>query len=64
MQLHTSIWLTLLDAGGRGSHRPTLGVINWHSVGAKNIGDKLCQSNFDKRSSDFGFFLIYLITTI
>ena len=31
---------------------------------AKKIGDKLCQSNFDKRLSDFGFFLSYLITTV
>ena len=27
---------------------------------AKKIGDKLCQSNFDKRLSDFG----YLISTV
>ena len=32
---------------------------------AKKIGDKSCQSNFDKRSSDFGSFLVtYLITTV
>ena len=32
---------------------------------AKEIGDKSCQSNFDKQSSGFGSFLIsYLITTV
>ena len=31
---------------------------------APKIGDMSCQSNFDKRSSDFGFFLIYLIFTV
>ena len=25
---------------------------------AKKIGDKSCQSNFDKQSSDFGSFLV------
>ena len=30
----------------------------------KKIGDKLYQSNFDKRLSDFGSFLVYLITTV
>ena len=25
---------------------------------SKKIGDKSCQSNFDKRSSDFGSFLV------
>ena len=31
---------------------------------AKKIGDKSCQSNSDKRASDFSFFLSYLITTV
>ena len=32
---------------------------------AKNIGDKSCQSNFDKWSSDFGSSLAsYLTTTV
>ena len=32
---------------------------------AKRIEDKSCQSNFDKRLSDFVFLLItYLITTV
>ena len=32
---------------------------------AKQIGDKSCPSNFDKRSSDFGSFLFtYLNTTV
>ena len=31
---------------------------------ANNIEDKSCQSNFDKRLSDFGFCLSYLITTV
>ena len=26
--------------------------------GKKKIGDKSCQSNFDKRTSDFGSFLV------
>ena len=30
----------------------------------KKLEDKSCQSNFDKRSSDFVFFLSYLITTV
>ena len=29
----------------------------WGRIMAKKIGDKSCQSNFDKRSSDFGSFL-------
>ena len=31
---------------------------------AKKIGDRSCQSNFDKGLSDFGSFLVYLITTV
>ena len=34
------------------------------SIMAKIIGDKLFQSNFDKRLPDFVFFLSYLITTV
>ena len=29
---------------------------------AKNVGDKSCQSNFDKRLSYFGTLFSYLIT--
>ena len=31
---------------------------------AKKIGDKSCKSNFDKGSSDFGSFSLYLISTV
>ena len=33
-------------------------VIVWKIITAKKNGDKSCQSNFDKRSSDFGSFLV------
>ena len=29
------------------------------NIMAKKIGDKSCKSNFDKRSSDFGSFLVF-----
>ena len=37
------------------AYRPTVYITG---IMAKKIGDKSCQSNFDKRSSDFGSFLV------
>jgi hypothetical protein len=35
-----------------------LNVRVWRKITAKKIGNKSCQSNFDKQSSDFGSFLL------